>query len=126
MTKKIELIIKILAGQVKIVNAHTNQAHDHSLMISNVLPKCARCKVEPHTVTFEVLDLKFCDRCAAEWIVSSRTKPKNENSIEAKLVTSLMSDSDSWVDIENANAIRGLMDYLKQVEEQKKKGIVHL
>lgn len=125
-TKKIDLIIKILAGQVKLTNAHTVQAHDHSLLIASCLPKCARCKVDPHTVTFEVLDLRFCDRCAAEWIVSSRTKPKNENSIEAKLVTSLISDADSWEDVENANSIRGLMDYLKQVEDQKKKRIVHL
>lgn len=125
-TKKIDLIIKILAGQVKITNAHTIQAHDHSLLIASCLPKCARCKVDPHTVTFEILNLKFCDRCAAEWIVSSKTPAKNANSLEAKLITWQMSDSDSWEDVANANAIRGLMDYLKQVEDEKKKRIVHL
>lgn len=123
--KKIDLIIKILGGQVRLTNAHTLALHDHSLMIYNVLSKCVRCKVSPHTVTFTPLELKYCDRCAAETIVSSKTPAKTVTSLEARLISYMMSQTESWEDIENANPIRGLVDYLKEVEVMRSRKIMH-
>ena len=120
------MIIKVLSQHVKLVGSMNEQGLQHSKLIKDLLPRCSNCVKEPITVAYHALGLRFCDRCAAETIVSCRKPGNGSATFSAKLIASSMSDPDNWEDTERASEIRTLVDYVRLVEDNERKRTVHL
>lgn len=121
MSDEIISLAKLVARQAYILNLTSLQLADQACLLEPRLERCEKCKAEPATVMHRHLNIRVCDRCAAEAIVkSARTyvdgylaNPQDPiNDVRQSLM-----DENDWHDLADADKIRRVRDYTKIVKE---------
>lgn len=102
---------KLILRQSQLLNLASLYLSDHAVLLQNALKKCENCFIEPATVEHRKTKIIFCDHCAASHVVSEN-KFMNMSNQEHSL-----SKDQNWIDIDNADKIRRLSDYVKIIKE---------
>lgn len=118
---EIVALAKLVVRQSSLINLLSMQLADQACLLETALDRCAKCKAEPATVEHVHLKIAMCDRCAAESIVKSgRTyvdayiaDPEDPLNVARE---SLMNEHE-WVDVEDAEKVRRITDYVKIIKE---------
>lgn len=121
MSDEIIALAKLVARQAYILNLTSLQLADQACLLEPRLERCEKCKAEPATVAHRHLNIRVCDRCAAETIVKSArayvdgylANPQDPiNDVRQSLM-----DENDWHDLADADKIRRVCDYAKIVKE---------
>ena len=117
----IKALVSMVAKHEKTQYVLTFQQSDNSFIVHSMLPKCERCSSSPCTVKHRYMNVSACDRCCAHMIVKI-----SRSSVDAAIAypddalhaarLSLMDEND-WVDVENAERIRRIDEYVRNVGE---------
>lgn len=118
---EIVALARLVARQAYILNLTSLQLADQACLLEPRLERCEKCKAEPVTVTHRHLNVRVCDRCAAESIVKSARAYvdgylANPDDPLNDVRQSLMDEND-WLDVHDADKIRRVCDYAKIVKE---------
>lgn len=101
MSKDLKSLSNLIKEQSYILSLTALYLSDHAVMIQNMIKKCENCLSESATVEHKMSKYKFCDHCAAKNIVLESNNHEQEN---------------TWIDIDNADKIRRLSEYVKIIK----------
>ena len=104
-------IIQVLGTHSIYIEVLKNNLIDQLYLVEQLLPKCSRCKEQSATVKNKVTKKLVCDRCVSELIVLIS---KDEEGV--LLDEEIDVNVTDWIDVENANRIRKISDYISLVK----------
>lgn len=120
MSDDVVTLAKLAVRHANLINLISAQLADHACFVKPMLPRCQKCSIEPITVEHALLNIKACDRCAAEMMVRSSRAYVDGYIVDPSdpfndVRLSLLNEND-WVDVDNADKIRRLIDYVEIIE----------
>jgi len=97
--KELIAFIALVIKHDKMLIGASNVLYNHSVLLKTLLPKCYFCDKAPAVVRHRKHGMVSCERCAAEQVAATK------KSIEA-----------DWLDVQCADEIRGLLQYVEMVQ----------
>lgn len=104
---KLATFIALVIKHEKMLVGASHMLYGQSLLLEASLARCYVCDKAPFTVRHRKIGMGVCERCAAEKTVAGAT---NET---------------DWVDIELADEIRRLVDYVDMIHTIEPIVIIH-
>lgn len=115
-------LAKLAARQAHLINLMLGQLADQACLLSTHLEKCQRCKDKPTTVVHNHINVRACDRCAAECVVTSAkefVKAFHERPDDPfNVVRSSVMNEELWSDLPEASRIRRLSSFVEELKLQ--------
>ena len=115
MSDDLTTLFKLTVKNTNIINLLALQLADSACLLVPALPKCTRCADEPVTVEHSDLHIRLCDRCAAETIVAASRQAIASTQHDVGAFVTLATEG-AWVDVEDAEKIRRVTDYVRLVK----------
>lgn len=114
-------LVKMLAQQSYQIKLMALQIADQATLIEPRVPKCMSCHKNPYTVKHVKMSMTFCDRCAAETIIKSSRAFVNLCQMDpddpfVEVCSSLM-DENAWRDVDDAEKIRRMTEFVNIIKE---------
>lgn len=115
-------LLKTVIKHEQMLSIILGAVTDHACLVEGGLKRCssAGCK-EPVTVKHVVFDVCMCDYHAAWAITTARSLLTDDPADAQNAVRRAVMHEDSWCDVEDAERIRKIRDFVvvvKQREEQ--------
>lgn len=109
MKHEIEELAKISLRQAKLLSVLSQYILDQACLMETLLVKCDKCNERAVTVKHQVHG-EACDRCAAE--ISYKNMSLVTPVFEEPSLIIVKEQLDDWRDIELADNIRRMIDYI--------------
>ena len=112
MSEDVKSLAKLAIRQATLISVMSSHLADQACLLASMLKKCQRCYKRPITVSHEK-NGEACDRCAAEATtdIHDLISPNSEPGLDKLNVAA------GWIDIQDAEKIRRLDDYVSLVKE---------
>ncbi len=121
MTIDPDELIKVISSHSYQIRLLSLQLADQASLIEPYVPKCMTCQKRPASVEHAKLGVRCCDRCTAEAIVKAGHAYVNmclidpENPFVKVLAT--MMDEGAWRDVDDAEKIRRITEFVSVIKE---------
>lgn len=122
MSSDLTTLTKLIVRQSTLINLISAQLAEQACLLEQTLTRCSceDCE-EPATVEHHLMDTKVCDRHAATIIVKSKRAYVDSCIADPEdplntMKLSLMNEN-NWTDLQNADKIRKLLNYVKIINE---------
>jgi len=121
MTIDPDELIKVIANQSYQIRLMALQLADQASLIEPHVPRCMTCQKKPACVEHTALKARLCDRCAAEMIVKASrayvSVCKHDPNDPYAEIFSTMMDENAWRDLDDAEKIRRMTDFVNAIKE---------
>ena len=115
--KVLAMLLRLTVKHERIIAAIAEGLFDVSKVVKPLLEPCSNVEcTTTATVCHKLLGIKFCDYHCAKTIIGARS---SENIVFSEIKDSI-GNEDYWIDVEGAESIRHICDYLeitKNLEE---------
>lgn len=115
--KILATLLRLSVKHERVITAIAEGLFDVSKVIQPLLEPCSNIECNaPATIQHKLLGIKICDYHCAKTIINART---SKNTVLTELKDSI-GNEDDWIDLDGAESIRHICDYLeitKNLEE---------
>lgn len=115
--KVLATVLRLAVKHERVIAAIAEGLFDVSKVLQPLLEPCSNIEcTRTATVCHKLLGIKFCDYHCAKTIITTKS---TTNTVFSEIKDSI-SNEDDWIDVEGAESIRHICDYLeitKNLEE---------